>query len=71
MSNHHLSKILPDFNIYSYYAGINMAFAEVVGLGCKQLALSSPYSREVAEKMLPATEHAANEYNCKANHRAN
>jgi hypothetical protein len=65
MSNHPLSKIVPDFNIYSYYAGINMAFAEVVGFGCKQLALSSPYSREVAESMIPATEHAAKEYNCK------
>jgi len=65
MSNHPLSKIVPGFNLYSYYAGINMAFAEVVGFGCKQLALSSPYSREMAEAMLPATEHAAEEYNCK------
>lgn len=56
---------MPEFNLYSYYAGINMAFAEVVGLGCKMLALSSPYSPEVAEVMLPAVEHAANEYNCK------
>lgn len=65
MSNHPLSKIVPNFNLHSYYAGINMAFAEVVGFGCKKLALSSPYSREVAEAMLPATEHAAKEYNCK------
>lgn len=65
MSNHPMSKIIPDFNLHSYYAGVNMAFAEVVGFGCKQLALSSPYSVEVAEEMLPATEHAAKEYNCK------
>ena len=65
MYNHPMSKIIPGFNIYSYYAGVNMAFAEVLGFGCKQLALSSPYSPEDAEKMLPATEHAAKEYNCK------
>jgi len=59
-----MSKIITDFNIYSYYAGVNMAFAEVVGLGCKKLALSSPYSPEDAAKMLPATEYAAKEYNC-------
>jgi hypothetical protein len=42
-----------------------MAFAEVVGAGCKKLALSSPYSREMAAKMVPITEYAANEYNVK------
>jgi hypothetical protein len=40
-----------------------MAFSEVVGAGCKQLALSSPYSHEYAEEMLEATKHAAKEYN--------
>ena len=40
-----------------------MAFAEVVGAGCKNLALSSPYSHEMAEKMVPASELAAKEYN--------
>lgn len=60
--SHPLSKIIPNFDLYSYYAGINMAFAEVVGMGCKQLALSSPYSMKVAEEMLPATEYAAKEY---------
>ena len=65
MSNHPLSKIIPGFNLHSYYAGINMAFAEVVGAGCKKLALSSPYTHKVAEEMLPATEHAAKEYNSK------
>ena len=65
MSKHPLSKIIEGFDLHSYYAGINMAFAEVVGMGCKKLALSSPYSAELAEEMLPATEHAANEYNVK------
>ena len=61
--SHPLSKIIPGFDLHSYYAGINMAFAEIVGAGCKQLALSSPYSHEVAEEMLEATEYAAKEYN--------
>jgi hypothetical protein len=39
-----------------------MAFAEVVGAGCKQLALSSPYSNEYAGEMMAATEYAAKEY---------
>ena len=63
MSVHPLSKILPNFDSHSYHAGINMAFAEVVGAGCKQLALSSPYSKEYAEEMMAATEYAANVYN--------
>ena len=62
MSEHPLGKIIDGFHLHSYYAGINMAFAEVVGAGCKQLALSSPYGHEVAEQMLPATEFAAEEY---------
>jgi hypothetical protein len=63
MSDHPLSKIIHGFDIKSYYAGINTAFAEVVGAGCKKLALSSPYSHQMALKMLPITQHAANEYN--------
>jgi hypothetical protein len=65
MSDHPLSKIIEGFDLHSYYAGINMAFAEVVGAGCKKLALSSPYSHELAEVMLPASEYAAEEYNVK------
>lgn len=42
-----------------------MAFAEVVGAGCKQLALSSPYSSELAEEMLEASQYAAKEYDVK------
>ncbi len=46
----------------SYHAGINMAFAEVVGAGCKRLALSSPYDPELAEKMMEPTRVAAKTY---------
>jgi hypothetical protein len=60
--SHPLSKIIPNFDLHSYYAGINMAFAEVVGMGCKQLALSSPYSKEMAEEMIEPTEYATKEY---------
>ena len=60
--SHPLTKILPSFDLYSYHAGINMAFAEVVGAGCKQLAFSSPYSPEFAEEMMEATRYAAEEY---------
>ena len=35
-----------------------MAFAEVVGASCKKLALSTPYSYEMAQKMLPITQCA-------------
>jgi len=63
MTDHPLSKVLPNFDLHSYHAGINMAFSEVVGAGCKLLALSSPYSSEYAEEMLGATKHAAEEYN--------
>jgi len=63
MSDHPLSKILPNFDSMSYHAGITMAFAEVVGAGCKKLALSATYSHEYAKEMLAATEYAAEEYN--------
>ncbi len=63
MTDHPLSKIIPTFDLHSYHAGINMAFAEVVGAGCKRLALSSTYSHEFADEMMAATEHAAKEYN--------
>ena len=63
MSDHPLSLILPTFDSHSYHAGINMAFAEVVGAGCKKLALSATYSHEYAKEMMEATEYAAKEYN--------
>ncbi len=62
MPDHPLSKILPSFDSHSYHAGINTAFAEVVGAGCKQLALSSPYTAEYAEEMMEATRHSAEKY---------
>ena len=62
MTDHPLAEIIPGFNLYSYYAGITMAFAEVVAAGCKQLALSYPYSAEEAEAMMRASEYAAAEY---------
>ena len=65
MSSHELDKIIPEFDVISYYTGITMAFAEVVEAGCKKLALSTPYSYEMAQKMLPITQFAANIYNVK------
>jgi hypothetical protein len=54
--------MIEGFDLVSYYAGINMAFAEVVGAGCKRLALSSPYDPELAEKMMEPTRVAAETY---------
>ncbi|MCW4049190.1 MAG: hypothetical protein NWE89_05575 [Candidatus Bathyarchaeota archaeon] len=65
MIDHPLSKIIKGFDLDSYHAGINTAFAEVVGAGCKKLALSSTYSSEQAERMLEPTRHAAEEYGAK------
>ena len=48
-------KLVEGFHKHSFYAGVNTAFIEVVGLGCKGLALSSPYTREEAEALLPYT----------------
>ena len=62
MKAHPLSRIIEGFHLYSYHAGINMAFAEVVGAGCKRLALSSPYDPELAEKMMEPTRVAAETY---------
>lgn len=63
MTDHPLGKIVPTFDLHSYHAGINMAFAEVVGAGCKRLALSATYSHEFAKEMMAATEYSAKEYN--------
>lgn len=46
----------------SCHAGVNMAFAEAVGAGCKRLALSSPCDPERAEKMMEPTRVAAETY---------
>jgi len=60
--SHRLSEIIEGFDLVSYHAGVNMAFAEVVGAGCKRLALSSPYDPELAEKMMEPTRVAAETY---------
>jgi len=59
---HRLSEMIEGFDLVSYHAGVNMAFAEVVGAGCKRLALSSPYDPELAEKMMEPTMVAAETY---------
>lgn len=57
-----LSRMIEGFDLVSYHAGVNMAFAEVVGAGCKRLALSSPYDPELVEKMMKPTRVAAETY---------
>lgn len=63
MTDHPLNKIISSFDLHSYHAGINTAFAEVVGAGCKKLALSDVYSHDFAKEMMAATELAAKKYN--------
>jgi hypothetical protein len=60
--SHRLSEIIEGFDPVSYHAGANTAFAEVVGAGCKRLALSSPYDPGLAEKMMEPTRMAAETY---------
>jgi hypothetical protein len=60
-----LSKIIDGFSLESYYAGVNMAFAEVVGAGCKRLALSNPYTEEMAQRMLKLINLITEEYGVK------
>ena len=59
--------MIEGFDLVSYHAGVNMAFAEVVGAGCKRLALSSPYDPELAEKMMEPTRVAAETYGVELN----
>ena len=53
--------LIPDFDQYSYYAGITAAFAEVVGAGVKQLALSHPYTAVELAIMQEPTKRIAEE----------
>lgn len=53
---------IPNFDQYSYYAGVSTAFAEVVGAGVKQLALSHPYSADELEVMLEPSKQIAADY---------
>jgi hypothetical protein len=48
-----------EFHIISYYSGVNASFAEVVKLGCKMLALSSPYTEEEFKLMIEPTKQIA------------
>ena len=57
-----LKRIIEDFNLVSYHAGINTTFAEVVGAGCKKLALSSPYEPWLADKMMEPTKSSVDKY---------
>jgi hypothetical protein len=61
MSIHLLSKKIEGFHKPSYFAGLTSTFAEVVALGCKRLALSTPYSEEELELMLEPTKMIAEE----------
>ena len=63
MSDHPMANILPSFDLLSYQAGSVMAFSEVVGFGCKRLALSSPYLPEDVDVMLEAARYAADRFN--------
>ena len=60
--NNHWKKLIPNFEQYSYYAGVTSAFAEVVGAGVKQLALSHPYSKAELDIMLEPSKQIAAEY---------
>jgi hypothetical protein len=57
-----IKKLIENFHLESYHAGINTAFSEVVGAGCKKLALSSPYDHSFAKKMLKPTKLSAKNY---------
>ncbi len=59
---HRLSEMIEGFDLVSYHAGVNTALAEVVGAGCKRLALSSPYDQGLAEKMMEPQRVAAETY---------
>ena len=55
MPEHPLSAVIPHFDRASYHAGITAAFAEIVAMGCKQLALSPAYTPDELVTMLPIT----------------
>lgn len=57
-----LERIIENFDLVSYQTGINTAFAEVVGAGCKKLALSSPYDPWLAKKMMEPTKYSVDKY---------
>jgi len=54
--------LLPQYDPVSYHVGINTAFAEVVGMGCKKLALSSPLTNKEFNDVFEPTKLAVEEY---------
>lgn len=65
MSENRLAEYIKRFDLESYYSGVIMAFSEVVGAGCKKLALSNPYSEKMAHRMQLIADLAAEEYGVK------
>ena len=62
MSDTPIPNILPNFDKLSFMSGTCLAYSEAVGLGVKQLALSSPYTAEELEIMLKVIEYASNRF---------
>lgn len=54
-----MKQIFPHFDKHSFHSGILLAFAEVVGSGCKKLGLSSPYTPDFADEMKEVAEFAS------------
>jgi hypothetical protein len=54
--------VIPNFHLYSYYAGTISTSAEFVGYGCKKLALSATLSDEELAVLLPHAEQKAEEF---------
>ena len=63
MSEDAIGGMLPSFDRHSYHAGVIMALAEVVGAGCKMLALSSALEHEFAREMIKVAEYGAEKRN--------
>jgi len=59
LSPHKLDELVVGFHLISFYSGVNAAFAEVVKLGCKMLALSSPYTDKEFQMMIEPTKQIA------------
>jgi hypothetical protein len=61
MAHHLVSDHLPSFDRHSYLLGITAAFVEVVAMGCKRLALSSPYTDVELAVLLAPTQQLVEE----------
>jgi hypothetical protein len=60
--DHPLAGVIPGFSLASYYAGGAFMAAEFVNAGCKNLALSAPYTDEELAAVLEPTRLAAEKY---------